>query len=147
MENNIVENYSLKFGLINKNVISDKNNYEDHIILQFASIHDYFSLDYYDKNSIKKDIKKDNEKNNPNIKISPNTNLKYEFQKTNNLNLTNNNGIEINYNYNNQWNSLKLPILLDEDCYFFFKITGSNNKIILNDIYQETCFNKTNTKL
>jgi hypothetical protein len=143
MENNIVENNSLNFGLINKKVISDKNNYEKYKILQFANIDGYFSLDYYDKNY----IKKDNEKNSPNMKTSTNTNLKYEFEKTNNFNLISNNGIEINYKYNNQWNSLKLPFLLYEDCYFFFKITGSNNKIILNDIFLETCYNRINAKL
>lgn len=137
MDNNIVENNSLKFGLINRNVTSDKDNYEKYKILQFANVNDSFSLDYYDINA----IKKDNEKNTLNIKTRNKTNLKYKFQKTNNFKLTNNNGIEIHYKHDNKWNSIELPLLLNEDAYFFFKIRGLNNKIILNDIFQETCSN------
>lgn len=158
MENNILQNKYLKFGLINKNAIKNTEDYEQSKILQFININNSFCLDFYDENLLNdkniKDITKIIIKNIIKDIISDFENDVVE-ETINNLVdedcsiykfpsntpqfyfMNNKTSIEVHFNFNKKWNSFNLNISLNEDCFFFFEITGLNNKIRLKNIHQD----------
>lgn len=160
MNNNILQNKYLKFGLINKKVISNINDYEQLKILQFVNINGLFSLEFFDENLIiDKDIKtvikivnkiviKDiiediaNEEIMNDIieDIVEDEKIIYEFpSKTEQFYFMNTEErLEFHYNCNKKWKSFDLQISLKDDCFFFFEIIGLHNIISLRNIHQDT---------
>ena len=160
MDNNILQNKYLKFGLISKEVINNINKYEQLKILQFINIKNMFCLDFYDENLIiDKDIKTiinivteitikevieeiEEEPVNDNIihNVFDDEEIIYEFPSNSSqfYFMNSEDGIEVHYNSDKSWNSFNLQISIKEECFFFFEIIGLNNKISLKNIHQDT---------
>ena len=138
MDTHILQNKSLKMGLIDKKVISDINNYEQYKILQFVNDNDAFCLDNYNETFVQKEFIDECSDDESTIggTLCDDDILEYELQEDiNKFYFMNNGGIEFHYNSNGCWHSVELEFLLNDDCYYFFEISGQDNKVILKDIY------------
>lgn len=145
INHNALQNNQIKFGLINLDVISNEDNYDKYKVLQFANNNNFFCLDFYNINSPNK-FNEDEFNENKIYRKKDNDFAKYKFPTTTKkFYLLNDNQLEIYYNHNNKWNSFKFVDLIKKDCYFFFEISGQDNKLILNNIYHET-YQKTGIK-